>query len=633
MLCLASFAATSPYDLNRPVGWGTVKQSITGGEGGTCVTVTSASDLEKYLKASGNYTIYVKGAITVNSMISVLVKNKSIYGLPGSYLYNPNRTSSESGILYFKPGSDNIIMRNMTFKSAGAYDVDGNDNFCIDKTTNIWVDHCDFQDGVDGNFDCKNSSDYVCVTWCRFHYLIPPKAGGSGGANDHRYTDLWGSSDSKTTDAGHLNTTFMYCWWGEGCVERMPRVRFGKVHILNCLYNSTSSNYCVGAGNNSSIYVEKTAFIGVQDPYKNYSSSSDPGYLTFDDCLFTNCKTQNGNTKGTGKAFTPSTYYSLTGIDKSLVESVVSDAKTGAGATLNVVECKGVVVDESTSTGGTTEEEKTAVLTKTGIGSSSQEVVVGNAISSFGYIYENATGATVTGLPKGVDATVNTNDNTITISGTPTEIGSFKFSVATTGATTNATKTGTINVVDKKTEGGEEEGGDTDIDVKDPDMICHFTDLIPSSSFYVISGNYSNSKGSATVNGTVYTDCLKLESSTSVSFNTTKPATLKLVFGETETPSIKLNDVKSSALSNVKVDGNVITISGLEAGSYTLAKDGSANLFYIATVYDSETSIEEAVSESKRQDNRTYDMNGRAVRNIESNKVYISNGSKFMINK
>lgn len=474
LMCLGSLfssqAATSPYDANKPVGWGTVNKNITGGEGGNCVTVTTAADLEKYLKASGKYTIYVKGAVTVNSMISVQVKDKSLYGLPGSYLYNPNRTASGSGILYFKSGSDNIIMRNMTFKSAGAYDVDGNDNFCIDGTTNIWVDHCDFQDGVDGNFDCKNASDYVCVTWCRFHYLIAPLAGGSGGAADHRYTDLWGSSDSKTTDTGHLNTTFMYCWWGEGCVERMPRVRFGKVHIVNCLYNSKNANYCVGAGNNSSIYVEKTAFIGVQDPYKDYSSSSAKGYLTFDDCLFTSCKTQNGNMKGTGGAFTPSSYYKLTAIDKSLVESVVSNSTNGAGATLPVEECKGVITnngsgnetpDTPTDNPADTPSETSATLTKTGAGSSSQEITVGTAIASFGYTWTDATNASVEGLPAGVTANIDANSKTITISGTPTQTGTFKFTVSTIGATNNAKKTGTITV--KAAEGGNtgNEGGET----------------------------------------------------------------------------------------------------------------------------------------------------------------------------
>jgi pectate lyase len=64
----------------------------------------------------------------------------------------------------------------------------------------IWVDHCDFQDGVDGNFDANNGSDHLSITWCRFRYLIAPWAGGSGGSNDHRNTNLWGGSDSNTKD-------------------------------------------------------------------------------------------------------------------------------------------------------------------------------------------------------------------------------------------------------------------------------------------------------------------------------------------------------------------------------------------------------------------------------------------------
>ena len=67
----------------------------------------------------------------------------------------------------FREGSDNLILCNLTFKSAGACDTDGWDNLCIDGTTNIWIDHYDFQDGVDGNFDCKNASDNIAVTGWR----------------------------------------------------------------------------------------------------------------------------------------------------------------------------------------------------------------------------------------------------------------------------------------------------------------------------------------------------------------------------------------------------------------------------------------------------------------------------------
>lgn len=335
-------------DLNKPVGWATKGVTPTGGEGGVNVTVTTASDLYAYLKKSGKYIIYLKGGINVNSMISALVKDKTILGLPHSYLYNSNRTASGSGIMNFKSGSNNIIMRNVTFKSAGAYDVDGKDNLTVTGTTNLWVDHCDFQDGVDGNFDCNHASDYIAVTWCRFHYLIAPKSGGEGGSSDHRFSDLWGSGPTSLDDLGHLNTTFMYCWWDEGCVERMPRVRFGKVHILDCYYSSSVTNYCIGGGIDASVYVENSVFNGVNNPAKDYSSadnSNGSSWIHFEKCLMENCK-GNITDIASGKSFIPSDYYSLRSIPAENVVSVVTDPH-GAGATLNVVENKGVTTVQS----------------------------------------------------------------------------------------------------------------------------------------------------------------------------------------------------------------------------------------------------------------------------------------------
>ena len=319
---------TCEQDANAPIGFACIKKVPTGGTGGDYRTVTTASELTSALTSPEALTIYIKGVIEVSQMMKVQAKNKTILGLPGSALTNPNRTKSGSGILYFRDGSDNLILRNVTFKSAGAYDVDGNDNLCIDGTTNIWVDHCDFQDGVDGNFDAKNASDNIAVTWCKFHYLLEPQAGGSGGSDDHRFTNLWGGSDNHTQDRGHLRTTFQYCWWGEGCRERMPRVRYGQIHLVNCLYDSSVANYCIGVGLEANILVEESVFIGMKKPYE-CKSDKDTGVINFTGCTFT--KT---TPKDIGQAFT--TPYSL---DKlSPAEDVETLVSRYAGATLTIAE-------------------------------------------------------------------------------------------------------------------------------------------------------------------------------------------------------------------------------------------------------------------------------------------------------
>ena len=310
----------------QPVGFATTGITPTGGEGGKSVTVTNATELTGALKRTEKLVIYIKGIVSVDNVISVKATNKTLLGLPGSVLTNPNRTQDTSGILYFKSGSDNLILRNLTFKSAGAYDTDGRDNLCIDGTTNIWVDHCDFQDGVDGNFDCTSASDHIAVTWCRFRYLIEPLAGGSGGSNDHRFSNLWGHSDNYTQDRGRLNTTFQYCWWDEGCRDRMPRVRFGKIHIANCLYSSSVTSGCIGVGREADVYVEKSVFIGIKKAHKVYDES---GQLRFDGCEFRNSTVD----EGTKTSFTPE--YTLKTVPVNEVESLV---RNQAGATLDIKE-------------------------------------------------------------------------------------------------------------------------------------------------------------------------------------------------------------------------------------------------------------------------------------------------------
>lgn len=314
----------NPTLSGQSVGFATMGTTPTGGEGGQSITVSNATELANALQKPEKLIIYIKGTIHVANVISVKATNKTLLGLSGSMLTNPNRTKDTSGILYFKSGSDNLILRNLTFKSAGAYDTDGRDNLCIDGTTNIWIDHCDFQDGVDGNFDCKNASDHIAVTWCRFRYLIEPMAGGSGGSNDHRFSNLWGNSDSHTQDRGHLNTTFQYCWWDEGCRDRMPRVRFGKMHIVNCLYSSTVASGCIGVGYEADVYVEKSVFTGIKKPHKVYDES---GQIRFDGCKFQNSTVD----VGTESSFTPP--YSLETIS---VEEVEKAVKANSGATLDI---------------------------------------------------------------------------------------------------------------------------------------------------------------------------------------------------------------------------------------------------------------------------------------------------------
>jgi len=81
-------------------------------------------------------------------------------------------------------------------------------------------------------------------------------------------------------------------------------------------------------------------------------------------------------------------------------------------------------------------------------GSSSPLVFINNAITNITHTTTLATGiGTATGLPSGV--TASWSSDTITISGTPTESGIFKYSIPLTSACGNVAATGTITVTPK----------------------------------------------------------------------------------------------------------------------------------------------------------------------------------------
>ena len=304
-------------------GWASQNGGTTGGGTAAETVVTTYAQLKSALENSAVKVIKVTGTITISARLSLQDQSgKTIYGTTGAKLVSTNQTKDGSGIMSIKRCT-NLIIRNLIFEGPGAYDTDGWDNAVLDDCRNVWIDHCEFRDGVDGNFDIKNMSDYVTVSYTKFGYLKAPKPDGPGGSDDHRYSNLIGSSDGATADRGKLRITFARCWWAPGCKERMPRVRFGKVHLVNNFFNSTVSNKCVSAGFEADIRVETNVFEGVKTPIDLMTGFT---AVTAVDNVFTNT---SGNQAGSKTAFTPP--YTIIKLDKTVVKA---DVTANAGATL-----------------------------------------------------------------------------------------------------------------------------------------------------------------------------------------------------------------------------------------------------------------------------------------------------------
>ncbi|WP_456313889.1 pectate lyase family protein [Pseudomonas shirazensis] len=275
-----------------------------------------------------------------------------------------------------------------------------------------------------------------------------------------------------------------------------------------------------------------------------------------------------------------------------LPASGISFVKNTTAKTITITGTPTATLSYSIATTGTgTPATGSGTITVTAAGAqtltspsnNSQTVASGSAIASIVYTWGGtATDATVTGLPaSGISFVKNTSAKTITITGMPT--ATLSYSIATTGTSGSAaTRSGTITVTTGTPAGNE---------------IHNFTASGKTSSFYDITGNLSTSKGTVTYNGLTLTQCLKIESSTSITFTTTQPSTLTLVFVESAA-TIKVDNVDKTA------SGGIVTVS-LAAGSHTIAKKDTANLFYISTVYNSGTlrlaKTEEVVSSSEEK--------------------------------
>ncbi len=184
--------------------------------------------------------------------------------------------------------SDNVIIRNIQFESPYDYfpswdpndGPEGNwnsqyDSISIKGGTHIWIDHSSFQDGPetvekyfgrkyehrDGLVDITNEADYITISYSTFE--------------NHNKTMLIGSSDSKISDEGKLHVTLHHNYFHD-VVQRLPRVRFGPVHVYNNYFASDTTNgeyayaYALGVGKNSQIYAENNVADIVGKDYTSF---------------------------------------------------------------------------------------------------------------------------------------------------------------------------------------------------------------------------------------------------------------------------------------------------------------------------------------------------------------------------
>ncbi len=235
------------------------------------------------------------------------------------YLGDSSEAYRQSGIFNIS-GKSNIIIRNIHFVGPGSIDVGGYDLMSVrDGAHHIWIDHCRFTDGMDGNLDVTVKADFVTISWCVFDYTAR--------SYDHKVSNLVGSSDDANKQGeNNLNITYANNIWGNKCEGRMPMARFGTIHLLNNYYNCPGCGSSVNPRKNSEFLIEGNYFEkGVK---KIFSQSGAKAYV-FKNNHYTESFSQPANV---GSVRIP---YSYTAYDVMEVPAVLTSAENGAGPTLN----------------------------------------------------------------------------------------------------------------------------------------------------------------------------------------------------------------------------------------------------------------------------------------------------------
>ena len=279
------------------MGWATrhPKGAPTGGAGGEVCVATDIQTfngcferMHRTQKLNTPFTIKIKGVIDGSTLADGSGYTRALLTRSNVSIVGINEGTQKptlKAVWILATGEENLIVRNLRIipgrddkliePEVGCTVTDTDycdwnpepDALTVQGTQRVWIDHCEFSDGpdlnganpykshyktYDGLLDIKRGANYVTVSYSKF--------------SNHDKSILIGHSDKQSSDNFHVTfyrNYFLYLG------QRAPRVRYGKVHLLNNLYENQKKKdfkqkyhltYAIGMGYHSQIISEKNVF-------------------------------------------------------------------------------------------------------------------------------------------------------------------------------------------------------------------------------------------------------------------------------------------------------------------------------------------------------------------------------------
>lgn len=472
------------------------------------------------------------------------IKGKGSYSTMNMTFEGIGDDATTRGFGFLLHGTKSVEMRNF----ANMLCMD--DGVSIDTDNqNIWIHNLDMFYGQpgsaadqvkgDGTIDIKADSKFVTVSANHFY--------------DNGKSSLCGmkSESNESLIDYHHN-------WFDHSDSRHPRIRTMSVHIWNNYFDG-NAKYGVGTTMGSSAFVESNYYRNVKYPMMISGQGTDAkGDGTF-----------SGETGGMIKSFSnvfaeQGTHFSYIPHTQSATNFDAYEAATRDESVPSTYKC---VSGDTSYNNFDTDPAKMHTYTPDAANDVPAKVT---GFYGAGRMNHGDFKWTFT---KADDASYDVN------AALKAAITNYKTSLVGIFDGTDAGNQGTTDPTPGDDGSGSGQGGSGSGDnpgtvtPAEGTVLCDFEANAPSSNLFTISGNYSTSKGTATVDGKTYTHCLKMESATTIDFTTTKEMKMTLYFADTETASVKINGTAQVGTSS-SLTANV-------NGAVQLTKKNTGNLFLI----------------------------------------------------
>ena len=497
-------------------------------------TYTGVSDITQQIKDKnkcGPVAIRIIGQVTLSDLSCSDMSSAYAIGVKGASQVTfegiGDDATLNAGVAVFQ--STNIEIRNIGFMLwGGGKDGDG---IALKKTTGCWIHNNDVFYGLpgsdkdqvkgDGSMDLKDDSQYVTISYNHFW--------------DSGKMSLCGMK----SESGPNYISYHHNWYDHSD-SRHPRLRTMTIHVYNNYFDGVSK-YGVGVTSGGEAFVESNYFRNCKYPMLISLQGSDMiGGGTFS-------KESGGMIKSFANYMTGQKAYVTYAEDNTEFDAYEAKSRT----------------------------EQVPLSVKAKSGGSTYSNFDTNSDLMYKYTPDDA---------KNVPDIVKSKAGRIFG-------GDFKFEFSTADdedSDVNSTlmskikayKTAVINIGsgDYNSSGDSSSGGDDDkggeVTPITGSVVHNFSTDGINSSFFTITGNLSTSKESVTYNGLTLSTCLKLESSTSITFTLSSSSKLTLIT-DTSTSSFKLDDNK------VSTDPSGVTTVDVSAGSHSITKADSGNLFML----------------------------------------------------